>query len=529
MLDAIIISDSGDSTFSASSPLRLHVDGKIALIQTLKNYVGNRGALVSPIEGERQDNWHSAPKLNGLAIYDYLRIQGFGTALIDSYFQEKPRFLELLRQQPKAVVISTTFILNAGSLEELVSDIRAAAPGITIIAGGPFVYSSYMLSRRSEDPAYDVHSPRKDYLFLEGQRDLGIDLLVVDKGGLQVLAEALGKLKTGSSIAGLPNTALWDGEKYVFSDRIDLDPTDFSIDWESLPDSVFNSRVANVQASIGCPYHCDFCNFVKDKRYTRVKPLDQLIAELKAVAARGIRYVRFVDDNFRLGRNDLDAVCRRFLAEDLGLKWMSFIRADTLDRADLSLLKRAGCIEAQMGIESADRTVLKKMRKDADPALYRRVIHKLLSEGIDCSCCFIAGFPGETEESFRRTIDFIEGIPNADLPGSFSWSMYPFLLVPLSPVYEPENRAAHGLEGYMGSWTHRTMDSRKAMDLVKEAFVRIGSASPIYSGDNLEMMQSLEPSRRKAFLRTRHCLSKEFLRSAPDKDTILRAFADLLD
>jgi hypothetical protein len=67
------------------------------------------------------------------------------------------------------------------------------------------------------------------------------------------------------------------------------------------------------------------------------------------------------------------------------------------------------------------------------------------------------------------------------------------------------------------------------MDLVKEAFVRIGSASPIYSGDNLEMMLNMEPSRRKAFLRTRHRLSKEFLRSAPDKDAILRAFADLLD
>ena len=45
----------------------------------------------------------------------------------------------------------------------------------------------------------------------------------------------------------------------------------------------FKSGVVPLQASYGCPYNCAFCNFMKDRRLMGVKPLDDLIEELKTV------------------------------------------------------------------------------------------------------------------------------------------------------------------------------------------------------------------------------------------------------
>ncbi len=527
MLDAIIISDSGADTFSASSPLRLQIDGKIALIQYVRNYLEHGGQLSETVKGEHDKNWHDAPKLNGIRLYSHLQQEGFATALIGSYYEEREQFKKLLEEKPRAVIISTTFILNKSGLAKLVDDIRALAPDICIIAGGPFVYTSYLLLQRAADPDYDLASPREDYLFLSPSQCPDIDLFVADKSGMEVLSQALRRMINGQPLDGLPNTARWDGQAYVFAAREVLPPPDIAIAWERLPESLFASGAMNIQASIGCPHHCEFCNFVKDANYTFIKPLDLLIEELKTIASKGVSYIRFVDDNFRLGRNDLNDVCKRFIQEGLELKWMSFLRASTLANADLDLLKKAGCIEVQIGIESADKTVLQNMNKQADIEMYQRVITELLGRGINCSCCFVVGFPGETIESFQRTVDFINTISNSDLEGIFSWSIYPFLLAPLSPIYEARKRAHYGLEGYMHQWQHETMNFRQARELIMQAFQQIDTAGPIYSGDNMGMLQELSPRKRKEFMQTRHRLSKRFLTEPFDRDLVLAAFSKI--
>jgi radical SAM superfamily enzyme YgiQ (UPF0313 family) len=255
--------------------------------------------------------------------------------------------------------------------------------------------------------------------------------------------------------------------------------------------------------------------------------MEFLIKELVRVSQRGIQYVRFVDDNFRLGRNDLNEVCERILAEKLHIKWMSFIRASNLKNMDIDLLKKAGCIETQIGIESADETVLKNMNKKADPKMYKKVVTQLLEAGINCTCCFVVGFPGETHDSFKRTIDFIESIPHNNQEGIFTWSIYPFFVVPLSPIYQKAEREKYNLEGYMDKWSHFSMDSETAKQLVREAFLSIDNCSPIYSGDNIEMLQDLPPSKRKQFMLARHRLSKKSLKVGLQPQDILSSFSDI--
>lgn len=524
MLDAVVISDSGADTYSASSPMRLQLDGRLALIQHVRNFVANGGRLGDPIEGENEKSWRTAPKLNGVRLFSYLMHEGFRAALVDSFQQERQRLADLLADGVRAVVISTTFIIDKKGLADLAAQIRSLAPQTKIIAGGPFVYSSFLLAHRTAKQ-YDVRSPRHDFLFLSPDRRPDVDLYIADKDGLPILAQALRRLQRDESLTGLPNTVRWDEAEPVFAHRLESVPTSTPIAWDTLPERLFAGGVVNLQASVGCPFRCAFCNFVKDSRHTYVKPLDQLIAELKAVQARGVRYVRFVDDNFRLGRHDLNDVCRRFIAEGLRLKWMSFLRAGTLDHTDLDLLREAGCVEVQIGIESADDALLTAMKKGSSSSVYRRVLTGLLERGINCSCCFVVGFPGETRATFERTLEFINGISHDDQDGIFSWSIYPFMLFPLSPIYDAEERARHGLDGYMQEWEHDTMTSRDARELTFEAFLRIETSGPIYSGDNMDMLLELPPRRRKAFMETRHALSKRLFGKPFDRNLVLNAFS----
>jgi radical SAM superfamily enzyme YgiQ (UPF0313 family) len=258
------------------------------------------------------------------------------------------------------------------------------------------------------------------------------------------------------------------------------------------------------------------------------KPLTHLVKELKSVAGRGARYVWFVDDNFRLGRKDLNRVCERFVDEGLGLRWMTMLRADTLHQADVDLLRRAGCIEVQLGLESADPQILRNMNKMASPKIYKEAVERALEAGINCSCYFIFGFPGETDETARRTLAFIKELEHPELPGALSWSLFPFSLYPMSPVYEVEERRRYGLSGYLREWSHKTMNSGQAMAHVRAGFLELDRSSPVYRGDNLDMLLSLSPPARKNFAIERHRLSKRALNRDIRAPDVYETFGGLL-
>lgn len=524
-LDAIIISDSGEDSFSGTNPLRFRLDGRTATIQLVPNYLEHQGYLVLPIEGDGIMSWSSAPKLNGIYLLSYLKKHKFDVELINSYYEERDSFCSLLQHTPRAVIISTTFIPSKQALRKLVDDIRSLAPDIFTIVGGPFVYSSYLILQRSHEQDYETESTKYDFLFLDNNEP-AVDLYIISLRGELILCEALKRIKENRPIDNLPNSARLVGRTYSFTKRVDdiSNAGDIFIDWQSLPDAIFKSGVVPVQASNGCPYRCAFCNFTKDPRLMFTKPIDRLIAELKTVSSRGVRYVWFTDDNFRLGRGNLKSVCQRFVDEDLQIHWMSFIRASTLKDVDGELLRRSGCIEVQLGLESADSQVLRNMNKKATPSLYVEVVRKLLSAGVNCSCYFIFGFPGETDETALRTREFIKSIEYPELEGILSWSMFPFILAPLSPIYEFEMRNKYGLTGYMQNWKHRTMDFRQAMEHIKKAFLELENSGPIYREDNLEMLLGYTPYQRKKFVASRHRFSKLAMKRHLRKRDIIKSF-----
>lgn len=523
-LDAIIIADSGIDSLSGTNPLKLHLNGRVGAIQHINNFIENNGTIVDPVPGDNQLSWSSAPRLNGIHLYNYLTTNEINVELIHNYAAEKIRFKELLNLNPRAVIISTTFIFFKKTLRELAEDIRTLAPDIFIIAGGTFVYSSYLLLKRKADKEYETKAAENDFLFLNINNEPDIDLYIVSSQGDDVLTKSINHLTDGKSFDSIKNTAQLRGNTYIFSPRSNNVLQSLAIDWNILPQSFFKTGVIPLQASNGCPYNCSFCNFTKDRRISYIKPVERLIEEMKAVANRGIKYVWFVDDNFRQGKHDLNNVCKKIIDNNIDLKWMCFIRASTLKNADMTLLKQAGCIEVQIGLESGDPQILTNMNKQTDPVMYKDVIGNVLQHGINVSCYFITGFPGETETTAATTRDFIRSIEYPDAPGSLFWSIYPFMLTPLSPIYEPELRRKFKLKGYLMDWKHETMDFKQAKKLVAKAFFELKNSGPIYREDNLEMLSQMSPKNRKTFFTTRNLLSKKTMQNILKNDEVLTTF-----
>ena len=106
--------------------------------------------------------------------------------------------------------------------------------------------------------------------------------------------------------------------------------------------------------------------------------------------------------------------------------------------------------------------------------------------------------------------------------------MFPFTLIPLSPVYETGTRQKYGITGYLHKWQHATMNSDQAREQLFKTFLEMDESGPIYRGDNQEILRRLGSSGRKKFEAMRHKLSKRTLAGDLEKDTILQSFRQVL-
>jgi radical SAM superfamily enzyme YgiQ (UPF0313 family) len=114
-----------------------------------------------------------------------------------------------------------------------------------------------------------------------------------------------------------------------------------------------------------------------------------------------------VRDTFNIPEKRFKEICRMMMRNQFDFKWFSYFRCANADDESFDLLAESGCKGVFWGIESADRTVLRVMNKGASPERYAQGVRKLNERDIMTYASCIVGFPGETEETIRNTINFI--------------------------------------------------------------------------------------------------------------------------
>jgi radical SAM superfamily enzyme YgiQ (UPF0313 family) len=100
-----------------------------------------------------------------------------------------------------------------------------------------------------------------------------------------------------------------------------------------------------------------------------------------------------------------------FIEHKINIPWGCEIRVDTITDEDARLLKDAGCRLVATGIESASIKVLQKNFKYQNPAEVVEGIKNLKNYDIPIQAYFVLGLPGETEDTFQKTVKYIQDLP----------------------------------------------------------------------------------------------------------------------
>ncbi|XZE54192.1 B12-binding domain-containing radical SAM protein [Planctomycetaceae bacterium SH139] len=191
-----------------------------------------------------------------------------------------------------------------------------------------------------------------------------------------------------------------------------------------------------IQVTRGCPWRCTFCasSILLTQRYKH-KPAERVLAEIDRVRELWSRpFLEFADDNSFVNRNYWKDLLPQ-LAERR-LRW--FTESDISVANDpelLTLMRKAGCVEVLIGLESPIATGLEglEIRRDwkhQQLDRYQEAIHRIQSHGIRVNGCFILGLDGQTPDIFDRVYEFTEQLELYDVQITLQT---PF---PGTPLYE---------------------------------------------------------------------------------------------
>ena len=190
-----------------------------------------------------------------------------------------------------------------------------------------------------------------------------------------------------------------DIDKYPLPDRKILPIEDYNLPY--FPENPSTSMVS----SFGCPYTCHFCQCRTFKPLI-IRDAENVVKEMEEIQDLGIRSIMFQDELFTMSDARIKSICSLILEKGINLHWSVRARAHPLEQESLNLMKRAGCFNIHMGIESGNERILKKMNKRITVAEIKESINRIKKADILCSASFMLGYPTETREEIMETIDF---------------------------------------------------------------------------------------------------------------------------
>lgn len=176
--------------------------------------------------------------------------------------------------------------------------------------------------------------------------------------------------------------------------------------------SFFGKATAWILTSRGCPYDCIFCSEHETYgRKVRFRDPIKVVDEIEHIyTEHEIRHFVFFDSNFNINNKHVSTICNEILKRKLKIKWWCAGRADLIKKDVLLLMKKAGCTEIRIGLESADDAILEYFHKEISIDKFLDGIAVLKKVGMRFSLHCIFGSPMETEETIKKTMDLVKRI-----------------------------------------------------------------------------------------------------------------------
>jgi hypothetical protein len=290
----------------------------------------------------------------------------------------------------------------------LCREFRAKYPQVPIVWGGYFpslypdaalsaAYVDYIVRGQGEDTFLELIDalPERANLRIRG-------LSFKDQFGLHVHNPER-PLRSPNDYPFLPYHRLPEAERYIAA-------------------TYLGRRTAVHQASIGCPFRCNFCGVVPvyGARQKAEKPERTAAVLMQLKKQFDVDAVQFYDNNFFLNESHTAELAERLVP--LRLRWWAEGRIDSVLRYSdetFRLLKRAGATMVFFGAESGSDWALQEMNKNITTDQTLELAGRIRRFGIVPEFSFVIGNPRAPERDTRDTIGFIRRIkkinPDAEI------------------------------------------------------------------------------------------------------------------
>ena len=183
-----------------------------------------------------------------------------------------------------------------------------------------------------------------------------------------------------------------------------------------------NHSRAFVKIQDGCNNHCTYCIVPFVRGASRSRPLEQVIAEIRALEAGGHREV--VLTGIHIGRYGLDlpqpltlsALVQKLLdaTGEVRIR-LSSLEVGEIDEQLVEMLSSGQrlCRHLHIPLQHGSRTVLERMGRTYGPAEFRATVERITGSmpGLGLGTDLIVGFPGETESEFEECHDLVDSLP----------------------------------------------------------------------------------------------------------------------
>lgn len=292
----------------------------------------------------------------------------------------------ILKEKPKFIGLSTlctTFHITL----ELLLKIKEISPNTIVFLGGPHssLTYDYILKNFKE----------VDFIMVGESEDNILDTLKNYQNSMEneIEIEGVAYIKN-NNIIYKESTQFFDLEKLNFFDNNIHEKT----------------KQISLEGGRGCPFNCSFCcTNLMWKRTFRLKPINILIKEIEYYYEKfGVKKFNIEHDLFIYNKKEFFKFCDKLIEKKLNkrISWSCSSRVDLLSEEIIKKMKKSGCTEVFLGIESASDRIQKKINKNLDLNKIYKNLSLLKKYDIPIIISLIYGFPFEEKEDFDKTVKF---------------------------------------------------------------------------------------------------------------------------
>ena len=229
-----------------------------------------------------------------------------------------------------------------------------------------------------------------------------------------VLPEIANRMERGEGWLDLPNLIWRDDDGWHRNPSSTPSPLNLppmSRSWVDNRRYFREGGQVGIETKRGCSRRCIYCaDPVAKGKSVRLRSPESVVDELEKLLDQGIDHVHTCDSEFNLPQWHAIEVCREIIRRDLGgkLRWYAYCSPVPFFPELAKLMRRAGCVGINFGVDNGDETMLKRLKRDFSPDDIISAARLCKEEGIAVMFDLLLGAPGETRESLTRTIELMK-------------------------------------------------------------------------------------------------------------------------